>query len=91
MNTKQLDLTALDSYSPTWPHPLRFACCIAVQYATRRLCDRMRALAPAAADQEEEQAEGHDSSKQQEWAKESSKRKRRELVEDWEDYCARVR
>ena len=93
----QLDLSALTSYSPAWPHTLRFALCIATQYSARRCVERVRALQPDAADategddsDEEHDDEGNVKRRLQGWAQERVRRKRRELVEDWEDYSARV-
>jgi hypothetical protein len=93
----QLDLSALTSYSPAWPHTLRFALCIATQYSARRCVERVRALQPEGAEaaegddsDEEDDDEGNVKRRLQGWAQERVRRKRRELVEDWEDYSARV-
>lgn len=55
-SSEKLDLTSLQSYSPSWPHTLRLTLAIAVQYASTRCVERARELHrlidPLAADAE---------------------------------------
>ncbi|CEH12746.1 Uncharacterized conserved protein [Ceraceosorus bombacis] len=43
-NQSSVDLSTLPSYSSSWTHPLRLTTCLAVQYSSRRLTERLKAL-----------------------------------------------
>lgn len=43
-SSDKLDLTSLQSYSPSWPHTLRLTLAIAVQYASARCVARAKEL-----------------------------------------------